>query len=77
MNHNRLRRPMENHYEIWVGGHLGETIRLAFPTLGAEVQRGNTILSGLFADQAGLYGVLAQLEALGLELIEVRRLPAP
>jgi hypothetical protein len=28
-----------------------------------------------FADQAALYGVLVQLEALGLELIEVRRLP--
>jgi D-arabinose 1-dehydrogenase-like Zn-dependent alcohol dehydrogenase len=27
------------------------------------------------ADQAALYGVLAEAEALGLELIEVRRLP--
>jgi hypothetical protein len=26
------------------------------------------------ADQAALYGVLAEVEALGLELIEVRRL---
>jgi len=73
----RLRRRAESHYEIWVGGHLGETIRLAFPTLGARAQRGNTVLSGLFADQAALYGVLAQLEALGLELIEVRRQPPP
>jgi len=32
-------------------------------------------VSGTFADQAALYGVLAQIEALGLELIEVRRLP--
>jgi hypothetical protein len=31
--------------------------------------------AGVFADQAALYGVLAQLEALGLELIEIRRLP--
>jgi hypothetical protein len=46
----RPRRPAESHYEIWVGGHLGETIRLAFPTLGARVQRGNTVLSGLLAD---------------------------
>ncbi|MGH9171693.1 MAG: hypothetical protein ACRD0Z_12610 [Acidimicrobiales bacterium] len=29
------------------------------------------------ADQAALYGVLAQAEALGLELLEVRPLPAP
>jgi hypothetical protein len=26
-------------------------------------------------DQAALYGVLAEIEALGLELLEVRRLP--
>jgi hypothetical protein len=71
----RPRRHAESHYEIWVGGHLGETIRVAFPALDARVQRGDTILSGLFADQAALYGVLSQLEALGLELIEVRRLP--
>jgi hypothetical protein len=28
------------------------------------------------ADQAALYGVVARIEALGLELIEVRRLPS-
>jgi hypothetical protein len=39
------------------------------------VRHGDTVLSGTIADQAALYGVLAQLEALGLELIEVRRVP--
>jgi hypothetical protein len=29
----------------------------------------------VLADQAALHGVLAEAEALGLELIEVRRLP--
>jgi hypothetical protein len=29
----------------------------------------------VLADQAALYGVLAEIEALGLELIEVPRLP--
>ena len=35
------------------------------------------MLTGVLADQAALYGVLAEAEAeaLGLELIEVRRLP--
>ena len=33
------------------------------------------MLTGALADQAALYGVLAEVEALGLELIEVRRLP--
>ena len=62
-------------YEICVGGRLGETIRSAFPDLWARVSGGDTVLSGVFADQAALYGVIAQLEGLGLELKEVRRLP--
>ena len=39
------------------------------------MERGDTLLTGVLADQAALYGVLAEVEALGLELIEVRRLP--
>ena len=38
------------------------------------MQGGDTVLTGALADQAALYGVLAEVEALGLELIEVRRL---
>jgi hypothetical protein len=34
----------------------------------------DTLLRGAVADQAALHGVLAQIEALGLELLEVRRL---
>jgi hypothetical protein len=36
---------------------------------------GDTVLTGPLPDRAALYGVLAQIEALGLELLEVRRLP--
>ena len=64
-------------YEIRVGGRLGDMIRSAFPELRARTQDGDTILSGVFADQAALYGVLTQIETLGLELIEVRRLLPP
>lgn len=71
----RLRRRGEQRYEICVGGHLGDTIRCAFPALRARPRGGDTVLSGVFADQAALYGLLTQLEALGLELVEVRRLP--
>jgi len=63
-------------YEIRVGGSLGEMIRSAFPGLRARTRDGDTILSGALADRAALYGVLAQIEALGLELIELRRLPS-
>ena len=60
-------------YEIVVRGLLSETLLAAFPTLHAEAQEAETVLAGTLADQAALYGVIAQIEALGLELIEVRR----
>ena len=63
-------------YEIRVRGHLGATMRRAFPALGAQTLGPDTLLRGAVADQAALHGVLAQIEALGLELLEVRRLPA-
>jgi hypothetical protein len=63
-------------YEIRVAGHLGGTIRTAFPELRARPQGRDTVLSGVLPDQAALYGVLYQLEALGLELVEVRRCPS-
>jgi hypothetical protein len=61
-------------YEIRVRGHLGTTMLRAFPALHAERQGGDTLLHGAVLDQAALYGVLAQIEVLGLELLEVRRL---
>jgi hypothetical protein len=36
----------------------------------------HTVLTGIL-DQAALYGVLNQVEALGLDLLEVRRLKPP
>ena len=60
-------------YEIVVRGLLSETLLSAFPTLSAEAQGARTVLAGALADQAALYGVLTRIEALGLELIEVRR----
>jgi hypothetical protein len=46
----------------------------AFPDLHAQAQGEDTLLTGALADQAALYGVLARIEALSLELLEVRRL---
>jgi hypothetical protein len=69
------RDPAPHRYEICVRGHLGEMICSAFPDLRARSGGEVTVLTGVFADQAALYGVLAEMEALGLELIEVRRLP--
>jgi hypothetical protein len=60
-------------YEIRVRGRLGGMLLDAFPDLRAQADGTETILTGPLADQAALYGVLAQFEALGLELLELRR----
>jgi hypothetical protein len=60
-------------YEIRVRGVLGGLLLSAFPDLQARAHGTETVLAGPLADQAALYGLLAQLEALGLELLEVRR----
>jgi hypothetical protein len=60
-------------YQIRVRGRLGETLLAAFPGMRAETAAGETVLSGPLPDQAALHGVLAQVEALGLELIGVSR----
>ena len=68
------RDPQQN-YEIRVRGHLGTKMLRAFPALGAQARDGDTLLRGRLPDQAAVYGVIARLEALGLELLELRRLP--
>jgi hypothetical protein len=60
-------------YQIRVRGRLGRTMRAAFPDLHPAAQGEDTLLAGALPDQAALYGVLARIEALGLELLEVRR----
>jgi hypothetical protein len=62
-------------YEIRIRGLLGETLLAGFPELDARVVDGDTVLTGVLLDQAALHGVLSQVEALGLELLEVRRSP--
>jgi hypothetical protein len=63
----------EAQYEIRVRGVLGASLRGAFPGLATRADRGETVLTGWLPDQAALHGVLAQIESLNLELIEVRR----
>ncbi|TYK53041.1 hypothetical protein [Actinomadura decatromicini] len=66
-----------NVYEIRVSGHLGPTFLMAFPALTAHRDGGQTVLTGALPDSSALYGVLAQLEALGLDLLEVRKTHTP
>ena len=64
-------------YQIRIRGRLGQTMRRAFPALHAETHGEDTLLAGALADQAALFGVLTQVETLGLELVEVRRRESP
>ena len=67
-------------YAIRIKGRLGATALFAFPAMESEVEGGETVLTGRLEDQSELFGVLWQIEALGLELVEVRTIhsgPAP
>jgi hypothetical protein len=60
-------------YVIRVDGHLGGMALTAFPGLTPRRKGTHTVLTG-WLDQSALYGVLAELEALGLVLLEVRQM---
>jgi hypothetical protein len=61
-------------YTIRIKGRLGATALSAFPSMVAEVKGTETVLTGLLQDRSALFGVIAQIEALGLELLEVRQI---
>jgi hypothetical protein len=60
-------------YLIRINGHLGATMLSAFPALAPAHHGAHTVLTGLL-DRSALYGVLAEIEALGLDLLEIRKL---
>ena len=60
-------------YAIRIKGQLGATVLSAFPAMAPHWQDADTVLTGRL-DRSALFGVLAEVEALGLELLEVRQL---
>jgi hypothetical protein len=63
-------------YTIRIKGRLGPTALSAFPSMVPELKGSETVLTGLLEDRSALFGVLAQIEALGLELVELRQVRA-
>jgi hypothetical protein len=61
-------------YSIRINGHLGPTLLAAFPAMMPQQQGADTVLTGLLPDRSALYGVLAEIEALGLDLVELHKL---
>jgi hypothetical protein len=82
----RVHPPASNHgvmdpglatYTIRIKGRLGDAALSAFPALRSRHEGAETVLTGDL-DHAALYGVLAEIESLGLDLVEVRQLrPRP
>ena len=60
-------------YTIRINGHLGAMVLSAFPAMMPQRHGTDTVLTGLL-DRSAFYGVLAEIDALGLDLLEVRQL---
>ncbi len=68
------RHPGE-YYKIVVKGHLENHWSQWFEDMAIQnLPDGETVLSGVVADQAMLHGLLAKIRDLGLPLISVQRL---
>jgi hypothetical protein len=69
-------------YAIRINGHLGAMMLSVFPAMMPRWDGADTVLTGLL-DRSALYGMLAEIDALGLDLLEIRQLaperesPAP
>jgi hypothetical protein len=64
-------------YEVRVDGVLDDRWSEWFDGLRIEHQGGQTLLSGVLADQPALHGILDKVRDLGLSIVLVRRLPPP
>ena len=62
-------------YEIRVRGRVSEAVLDSFEGMESDVQSVETVLFGPLADQAELHALIERIASLGLELVEIRRLP--
>jgi hypothetical protein len=63
-------------YEITVLGALGPAARQAFAEMTIDFEPARTVLSGDL-EQATLHALLDRVQALGLELVDVKQAPSP
>ena len=62
----------QERYQIIVNGHLDHCWALWFDGMAmSHTDQGNTMLSGLIADQAALHGLLVKVRDLNLTLVSV------
>lgn len=63
----------ERVFEVRIAGLVPQRVLLELADVEISSQELRTVLSGRFQDQAELHGFLARLRALGLDVVEVRR----
>ena len=67
---------MSTEYRFRVTGRLTPVVlQVLDPLAAADETAPDTVLVGRVADRAALHGFIARIEALGLELVELQRLP--
>jgi hypothetical protein len=64
-------------YELSFKGAASEALAAVFEGCDVDTGRGVTTLRGRVPDQAGLHGLIARIDALGLELLDVRVVGEP
>jgi hypothetical protein len=69
------RKGRETVYRIVVRSELSDTYAVAFEGMEMETRNGDTVLTGTIIDQPHLYGILARINGLGLELLSVQVMP--
>lgn len=65
----------ETTYEIRIRGRVSRALLQSFEGMDSALEPVETVLHGPVRDQAELHGLIDRIQALGLELIEIRRLP--
>jgi hypothetical protein len=63
-------------YEIRIRGRVSKALLESFEGMDSDLEPVETVLHGPVRDQAELHGLIDRIQARGLELIEVRRLPS-
>jgi hypothetical protein len=64
-------------YDLSFKGNASDMLLAEFGEFAVKVDRGVTHIRANLPDRAALYGLIGRLDALGLELLDVRRVTEP
>jgi hypothetical protein len=70
------RRVADTTYEIRIKGRVTRALLDSFAGMESQLEPVETVLHGPVRDQDELHHLITRVQALGLELVEVRRLPS-